>query len=135
MAEPQLTPALQQQLAQLQGLNQQYQMAVQQRAQFEAMKAESQQALEALAGLPDDAPVYRQVGGLLVKEPSKKVAEDRIKDDLETMEVRVGRMQKQEDAAKQQMGALQQKLQAALGGGAGPGAGSGAAKTGGGKSA
>src|SRR5688500_10187848 len=134
MAEPQLTPALQQQLAQLQALNQQYQMAVQQRAQFEAMRSESQQALEALSGLPDEAPVYRQVGGILVKEPSKKVAQDRIKDDLETMEVRVARMQKQEDAAKQQMGALQQKLQAALGGVAGA-TGPGGAGAGGGKSA
>ncbi len=114
MAEPQLTPALQQQLANLQALNQQYQMAAQQRAQFESMKAESEQALEALTALPDDAPVYRSVGSLLVKEASKKVAADRLKDDLETVEVRLGRMQKQESQIKQQMTDLQAKLQAAL---------------------
>lgn len=114
MAEPQLTPALQQQLANLQSLNQQYQMAGQQRAQFEAMKAESQQALEALNSLPDDAPVYRSVGSLLVKEASKKAAADRLTDDLETLEVRLGRMQKQETQVKQQMTELQAKLQAAL---------------------
>ncbi|MES2155352.1 MAG: prefoldin subunit beta [bacterium] len=114
MAEPQLTPALQQQLAQLQSLNQQYQMAAQQRQQFEAMKAESEQALEALGTLPDDAPVYRSVGSLLVKEPSKKAAADRLKDDLETLEVRLARVQKQESQTKEQMAALQSKLQAAL---------------------
>lgn len=114
MAEPQLTPALQQQLAQLQSLNQQYQMAAQQRAQFESMKLESEQALEALTALPDDAPVYRSVGSLLVKEASRKAAQERLKDDLETLEVRLSRMQKQEEQVKQQMQALQAKLQAAL---------------------
>ncbi len=114
MAEPQLTPALQQQLANLQALNQQYQMTAQQRAQFESMKLESEQALEALTALPDDAPVYRSVGSLLVKEPSKNAAQERLKEDLETLDVRLSRMQKQEDQVKQQMQALQSKLQAAL---------------------
>ncbi len=70
--------------------------------------------MEALAALPDDAPVYRSVGSLLVKEASKKTAQDRIKDDLETLEIRLGRMQKQEAQVKQQMTDLQTKLQAAL---------------------
>ncbi|HUR63032.1 MAG TPA: prefoldin subunit beta [Candidatus Thermoplasmatota archaeon] len=117
MADPAHPPALpqqvQQQLQQLQALNQQLQATAQQRAQYEAMKAESEQALDALQALPDDAPVFRSVGALLVQD-SKKAAHDRLKDDAETMEVRVARMQKQETALREQLQALQAKVQAAL---------------------
>lgn len=114
MAEPNLTPAMQQQLAQLQAQNQQLQATAQQRAQFEAMKAEGEQALGALESLPDDAPVYRSVGALLVKEPSKSSAVDRLKEDQETLEIRIARLQKQEVALRESLTALQQKLQGAL---------------------
>ena len=113
MAEPTLSPQVQQQLQQLQNLNQQLQGTAQQRQQFEAMKAESEQALGALEALPDDAPVFRSVGALLVQD-SKKAAHERLKDDAETLEVRVVRMQKQETQLKEQMQALQAKIQAAL---------------------
>jgi prefoldin beta subunit len=114
MAEPTLTPALQQQLAQLQQQNQQLQATAQQRAQFEAMKAEGEQALQALESIADDAPVYRSVGAFLVKEPGKKTAVDRLKDDQETLEIRIARLQKQETALKESLTALQQKLQSAM---------------------
>lgn len=114
MAEPQLTPQMQQQLQQLQQQNAQLQATAQQRAQFEAMKAEGEQALEALKALPDDAPVYRSVGALLVKEPGKKSAVDRLAEDQETLELRVTRLQKQEAALRESLAALQQKLQGAL---------------------
>ncbi|HEX2066148.1 MAG TPA: prefoldin subunit, partial [Candidatus Thermoplasmatota archaeon] len=61
----------------------------------------------------DDAPVYRNVGSLLVRD-TKADAVARLKDDAETMEVRVARLQKQEAALREQLGALQGKLQAAL---------------------
>src|SRR5688572_28605072 len=113
MAEPTLTPQMQQQLAQLQSLNGQLQQTMQQKAQFEAMKHESEQALEALQALPDGAAVYRSVGALLLKD-EKKAALDRLKEDAETMEVRVNRLNKQESALKESMASLQAKLQASL---------------------
>ena len=113
MAEPTLSPQMQQQLAQLQSMNQQYQATAQQRAQLEAMRIEAEQALEALGALKDDAPVYRNVGSLLVRD-TKADAVARLKEDAETMEVRVARLQKQEAALKEQMQQLQAKLQAAL---------------------
>ncbi len=108
-----MTPQLQQQVAQLQQMNQQLGATAQQRAQFDVMKAESEQALEALSGLADGAPVYRSVGALLVQD-TKAAAEARLKDDVETLTLRVTRMQKQEGELKQQLVALQQKIQAAL---------------------
>lgn len=109
-----LSPQLQAQLQQLQSLNQQLQAAAQQKANFEAMKTESEQAIAALEGLPDDAPVYRNVGSLLVREPSRKVALERLKDDLETLEVRLTRVGKQEAAARTAATQLQQSIQASL---------------------
>lgn len=106
---------VQQQIANLQSLNAQYQATAQQRAQFEAMRMEAESALAALQSLPDDAPVYRNVGSLLVRD-DKKAAQDRLKEDLETSEVRIQRAQKQETALREQLGALQQKIQAALAG-------------------
>lgn len=113
MAEPQLTPQMQQQLAQLQSLNGQLSQTMQQKAQFEAMKAESEQALEALTALPDGAPVYRSVGALLLKD-DKASAVARLKEDAETLEVRLNRFAKQETMLKEQMASLQAKLQASL---------------------
>lgn len=114
MAEPTLTPALQQQLAQLQQQNQALQATAQQRAQFEAMKAEGEQALAALGSIADDAPVYRSVGAFLVKETGKQAAVDRLKEDQETLEIRIARLQKQEASLRESLTALQQKLQGAL---------------------
>ncbi len=113
MAEPQLSPQLQQQVAQLQQLNQQLGATAQQRAQFDVMKAESEQALEALGSLAADAPVYRSVGALLVGD-TKGNAEARLKEDVETLTIRSQRLLKQEDQLKQQLTGLQQKIQAAL---------------------
>jgi prefoldin beta subunit len=113
MAEPTLTPQMQQQLAQLQSLNGQLQQTMQQKAQFEAMKLESEQALEALQTLPDGAAVYRSVGALLLKD-EKTSAVGRLKEDAETMEIRVNRLNKQESALKESMASLQAKLQASL---------------------
>lgn len=113
MAEPALTPQMQQQLAQLQTLNGQLQATMQQRAQFEAMKAESEQALEALGALAEGATVYRSVGALLVKD-DKAAAVARLKEDSETLEVRLNRLGKQETQLKETMASLQAKLQASL---------------------
>lgn len=113
MAEPQLTPQMQQQLAQLQSLNGQLQATVQQKAQFEAMKAESEQALGALEALPDGAAVYRSVGALLLKD-EKATAVARLKEDAETLEIRLARLGKQESSLKESMASLQAKLQASL---------------------
>lgn len=113
MAEPSIPPQVQQQIANLQALNSNYQATAQQRAQFEAMRLETQAALAALESLPEDAPVYRNVGSLLVRD-GKKAAEERLKEELETGEVRIQRLQKQETALREQLGQLQQKIQASL---------------------
>lgn len=106
--------ALQQQVQQLQQLSQQLQNMAGQRQQFEAMKGESEAAIEALDGLADDATVYRNVGSLLVKDQGKAAALERLKEDLETLEVRIKRVTSQEAELRKTLETLQQKLQAAF---------------------
>lgn len=112
--EAALPPEVQQQLLQLQNLSAQVQAAAQQRLQMEALKAETDQAVEALEGLPDDAPVYRNLGSLLVKDAGKAAALKRLRDEQETLELRIKRLRSQEDALRASAQSLQQKLQGLL---------------------
>ncbi len=105
---------LQQQVQQLQQMSQQLQSVTGQRQQYEALEAEAQMAIEALEGLPADAAVYRNVGSMLIQDASKDAAQARLKDDLETMEVRIKRIKMQEAELKKSLEALQAKLQAAF---------------------
>ncbi len=106
---------VQERLQRLQALSGQLQSIAQQRAQMEAMKQEAEQALSALEDLEDDATVYRSVGGLLVKDKSKAVAQERLQDDVETLGLRVKRMKTQEDEMAKQAESLQTELRKALG--------------------
>ncbi|HLF16853.1 MAG TPA: prefoldin subunit beta [Candidatus Thermoplasmatota archaeon] len=114
MPEHALPAKLQGEIANLQAMNAQLQQAAAQRAQFEMLKAETAEALDALAKLPDGAAVYRNVGSLLLQEKGKAAAEARLKEDLETLEVRLTRLAKQEQAIRESAQALQKKIQAAL---------------------
>lgn len=115
MAQQEIPPELQQDIQQLQALSGQAQAVAQQRRQFELMHAEAKRALEALAEMAEDATVYRTVGSLMVQEEKVK-AEARLKDDLETMELRVKRAKEQEKAMEENLQKLQAKLQKALAG-------------------
>lgn len=112
--EAALPPEVQQQLMQLQNLSAQLQATAQQRLQMEALKAETDQAVEALDALPADAPVYRNLGSLLVKETGKDEAIKRLRDEQETLELRVKRLRSQEDALRASAQSLQQKIQGLL---------------------
>ncbi len=105
---------LQQQVQQLQQMSQQLQSVSGQRQQFEGLQAEAEMAIEALEGLGPDAAVYRNVGSMLIQDASKDAAMARLKDDLETMEVRIKRIKAQEVELKKALDALQAKLQAAF---------------------
>lgn len=114
MAEDSLSPELQQKIQTLQGLGSQLQQVSQQRQQMDLMKSEADRARKALEALPDDAPVYRNVGSLMVGD-SKATALARINDEGETLAIRIKRMKDQETAMEAQFTGLQSELQKALG--------------------
>lgn len=114
MANGELPQQLQDQLGQLQNLQQQLQVTSQQRAQLEFQVKESERALEELANVDAKAPIYRSVGSLLVLTGGKAEVEKRLKDEKETLEVRLAQYAKQEGRLKEKAQELQVKLQAAL---------------------
>jgi prefoldin beta subunit len=110
-----MNPQVQQDLQQLQQLSSQLQSTTQQRLQLEALRHETNDAVQALEALPEDAAVYRSLGALLVKDAGRDAALARLRDDLETLEVRVKRVKSQEEAIRKSAESLQKKLQAQLG--------------------
>jgi prefoldin beta subunit len=114
MANGELPQQLQDQLGQLQNLQQQLQVTSQQRAQLEFQVKESERALEELVTVDEKAPIYRSVGSLLVRTGGKTEVEKRLKDEKETLEVRLAQYTKQESRLKEKATELQTKLQAAL---------------------
>lgn len=104
---------LQQKVQQLQQMSQQLQAISGQRQQYEAIKAEAEMAIEALEALPEGATVYRNVGSLLVQDEGA-AALTRLKDELETMEIRIKRTKGQEEELRTALEALQNKLQEAF---------------------
>lgn len=110
-----IPPELQQDIQNFQALSGQMQGLSQQRRQFEMMQAEAERAVEALSGMEDGATVYRSIGSLMIQE-KKATAEARLKEDLETMELRVKRAKDQEKQLQETLEKLQQKLQKALAG-------------------
>ena len=100
-------------VAELQQLQAQVQQLAQQRAQLEMLRSEAEEALAALETLDAQAPVYRNVGSLLLRD-TRDGAVARLKEDQETMEVRLQRLQKQEGALRESLQAAQQRVQAAF---------------------
>lgn len=109
-----LPPQLQDQLAQLQTLQQQLTVTVQQRQQLEYQSKEAQHALEELEKADEKTPIYRSVGSLLVKTQGRAAVQKQLKDEQETLDVRLKGFEKQEARIKEKVTELQSKLQAAL---------------------
>ncbi len=114
MAEDRLSPELQQQIQTLQGMGAQLQQLASQRQQMELMKSEQDRAAKVLQDLPEDAPVFRSVGSLMVGD-NRNDALARLQDDGETLAIRLKRMKEQEEAMEEQFQQLQSQLQKALG--------------------
>jgi prefoldin beta subunit len=112
----QLPPQIQNQLAQLQELQQQAQVVISQRQQLEVQLREIERTLEELQKLTGDAPLYRSVGSLLVAVQDRAKLEADLKDQQETMTVRLESAKRQEQRLRERMTSMQNELQAALGG-------------------
>ncbi|HLE96682.1 MAG TPA: prefoldin subunit beta [Candidatus Thermoplasmatota archaeon] len=111
-----IPPQVQNQLMQLQQLRDQTQAVAVQRSQLEAAARELESTLGALSSTPADAAIYRASGSLLVEVKDRDVLKKGLEDEKETMEVRLQSAKKNEARLRERMTALQQELQAVLGG-------------------
>ncbi len=86
----------------------------QQRLQMELKVREVSHTLEELKAVPEDAVVYRPIGGLMVKAKGRKEVEDLLTEEKETAEVRLKAVERQENHLKERYTTLQQELSQAL---------------------
>ncbi|MCI4369167.1 MAG: prefoldin subunit beta [Thermoplasmata archaeon] len=109
-----LPAKLQNDLRQFQRLQQELSNAAQQRLQMDLKLRETSHTLEELKGVPEEAAIYRPIGGLLVKAKSRKEVEDILTEDKETLEVRVKALERQENHLKERYTTMQKELSDAL---------------------
>ncbi|MDE1820373.1 MAG: prefoldin subunit beta [Euryarchaeota archaeon] len=105
---------LQNEIKQFQRLQQELAMLDQQRMQLEMKLRETLSTLEELKSVPDDAPIYRPVGGLLVKATGKKEVEDGLTEEKETLEVRVKGHERNLNHLRERLQTMQKELTSSL---------------------
>jgi prefoldin beta subunit len=112
-----VSPQLQNQIAQYQQLQQQLQVLTSQRIQLEAKLREIEGTLEELGKLSENSQVYKSIGMLLVRQDDREVLKKELEEHKETLTVRVKSVQRQEKALSERYESLGEKIRAALGGG------------------
>ena len=105
---------LQNDIRQFQRLQQELGAVQQQRLQVDLKLREVTHTLEELKTLPEDAVVYRPIGGLLVRAKNRKEVEDLLTEEKETAEVRLKAVERQEGHLKERYTSMQQDLTQAL---------------------
>jgi len=117
MSMKEISPQLQNQIAQYQQLQQQLQLLAQQRLQLEAKLREIEGTLEELGKISGETQVYKSIGMLLVRQDDRESLKKELDDHKETLTVRVKSIQKQEKSLSERYEQLGEKIQQALGGG------------------
>lgn len=108
-----ISPQLQNQITQYQQLQQQLQNTAAQRMQMESQLKEVRHTAEQLAAA--EGTVYRNHGGIMIEVTDKKALADELEESIETLEIRVRGMSKQETSLKDRVETLGDAINAAMG--------------------
>lgn len=110
-----ISPKLQNQIAQFQQLQQQLQTVMSQKIRMDAMLKEMEMTIEELKKVSEDAVVFKSVGSLMIKIGDTPALLKDIEEDKETTEVRVKSLDRQEKMLKEKFQSVQEQLNHALG--------------------
>ena len=110
-----ISPKLQNQIAQFQQVQQQLQSVLSQKFRMEAQLRETQMTIDELNKAAEDVAIYRNVGSLLIKASDKTSVLKDGEDDKETLEIRVKTLDRQEKALRDKYNTMQDQLSKALG--------------------
>lgn len=113
-----ISPKLQNQIAQFQQVQQQLQSVLSQKFRMEAQLRETQMTIDELTKAAEDVAIYRNVGSLLIKASDKTSVLKDVEDDKETLEIRIKTLDRQEKALRDKYNTMQDQLSKALGQGA-----------------
>jgi prefoldin beta subunit len=108
-----IPPKVQNQLAMLQQLQQQLQTVAAQKTQYEMAIRESRRAQEEMKDIPDDAEIFVNVGTVMVQQKKEKVTAS-LAEKLETLELRVKSLEKQEKAMQAKFEQLSTDIKGSL---------------------
>jgi prefoldin beta subunit len=111
-----ISPKLQNQIAQFQQLQQQLQNVLSQKFRMEAQLREAELTIEELNKSSEDTPVYRSIGSLLIRSKDKASVLKEVEEDKETLEIRVKTLDRQEKQLRDKYQTMQDQLSKALGG-------------------
>jgi prefoldin beta subunit len=115
-----ISPKLQNQIAQFQQVQQQLQQILNQKFRMEAQLKEMDLTIDELKKTPIESPVYKNVGALMIKVSDREVLLKEIEDDKETAEVRVKSLDRQEKMLREKYQLMQDQISKAIGSGAHP---------------
>ncbi len=105
---------LQNEIRQFQRLQAELTQYSEQRLQMDLKLRETVHTLDALKGLPEETPLYRPIGSLLVRAKDRKEIEELLTEEKETLEVRVRALERQEGHLKERYTQMQKELSEAL---------------------
>ena len=108
-----LSPRVQNQLAMLQQIQQQLQTILQQKAQYEMAVREAKRAQEEISDSADDAVMYMSVGTVMVQK-KKEVVNAKLSEKVETLELRIKSLEKQEKTMQGKFEQLQAQIKSAI---------------------
>ncbi|MCX6686238.1 MAG: prefoldin subunit beta [Methanoregula sp.] len=115
----QISPKVQNQVAMLQQVQQQLQTILSQKAQYEMAAREAKRAQEEIKDLPDDAAMYMSVGSVMMQK-KKDTVNTKLGEKVETLELRIKSLEKQEKMLHGKFEQLQAQIKAALDGKSAP---------------
>jgi prefoldin beta subunit len=108
-----ISPKVQNQLNMLQQLQQQLQNILQQKAQYELAVREAKRAQEEITDSADDAVMYMSVGTVMMQK-KKEVVNAKLTEKVETLELRIKSLEKQEKMMQSKFEQLQNQIKAAI---------------------
>jgi prefoldin beta subunit len=116
-----LSPKVQNQFNMLQQIQQQLQTILSQKAQYEMAVREAKRAQEEISDAADDAVMYMSVGTVMMQK-KKEVVNAKLAEKVETLELRIRSLEKQEKMLQGKFEQLQAQIKAAIEGKGAPAA-------------
>jgi prefoldin beta subunit len=108
-----ISPKVQNQVAMLQQIQQQLQTILSQKAQYEMAAREAKRAQEEIKDLPEDTSMYMSVGSVMMQK-KKDIVNTKLAEKVETLELRIKSLEKQEKMLQGKFEQLQAQIKAAL---------------------
>jgi prefoldin beta subunit len=108
-----ISPKVQNQIAQLQQLQQQMQTVGAQKTQYEMAAREARRAIEEMKDIPEDAAVFLSMGTVMMQKKKDEVLKN-LNEKVETLELRIKSLEKQETLIQGKFEQLQAQIKQAL---------------------